>query len=133
MTSSQVLLRFPFAVNVLGLLAPVKQMLTGTSTGDVFQGTLAESDGLRTLVGAVWCSVMFCSVLGLWRPKFMVPLLIFQVLYKAVWLGVYVVPRAQKGEAFPTQLTVIFGVMVLVYPCVLWYAMRGKGEKRRAD
>jgi len=50
------------------------------------QGAFVESAGWRALVGSLWIALLVCSILGLVSPGGFLWLLVFQVIYKSVWL-----------------------------------------------
>jgi hypothetical protein len=82
------------------------------------QGAFVESAGWRTLVGSLWLAILACSVLGVVSPGGFLWLLVFQVIYKSVWLLTYAAPRlgsARRAE-IPAGIAVSFLVIVLVWP-----------------
>jgi hypothetical protein len=82
------------------------------------QGVFPESAGWRTLVGSLWLAILAMSVLGVRQPEAFLWLLVFQVLYKSVWLIAYVLPRVLAGRRreVPAGITLSFLVIVLVWP-----------------
>lgn len=64
----------------------------------VLRGQFPESAGCRTLVGSLWTAILVGSVLGLFQPILFSPLLLLQVIYKTLWLLVYVAPRIAKAD-----------------------------------
>jgi len=82
------------------------------------QGAFVESAGWRTLVGSLWLAILACSVLGVVLPGSLLWLLVFQVIYKSVWLLTYVLPRLIDGRRaeVPAGITISFLVIVLVWP-----------------
>ncbi len=46
------------------------------------QGKFPESEGFRTTLGSLWSALLIGSVLGLFYPVTMSPLLLIQVIYK---------------------------------------------------
>ncbi|MFM9976663.1 MAG: hypothetical protein ACKVOP_01275 [Sphingomonadaceae bacterium] len=89
-------------------------------------GEIHNVDGLRLLVGAVWSAVFLTSIIGVLMPRPFVAVLAFQVIYKAIYLGTYVGPLiAAKGwHAAPWGPTVVFAVIVIVYPFIIAQAWR---------
>ena len=81
-------------------------------------GVFAESAGWRTLVGSLWVAILACSVLGLVWPSSFAWLLVFQVIYKSVWLLVYAAPRVLSGrhQENPAGIALSFVVIVLIWP-----------------
>lgn len=82
------------------------------------QGAFVESVGWRTLVGSLWLAILACSILGVFWPGSFVWLLVFQIIYKSVWLITYAVPRlvTNRQAEIPKGIAVSFLVIVLVWP-----------------
>ena len=112
MSAPQVL----FWVNIL-ILVPVGfgTLLKASATD---HGAFAESAGWRTLVGSLWLAILVCSVLGLVSPVSFLWLLVFQVIYKSVWLLVYAAPRVVAGrrQEIPAGIALSFVAIVLIWP-----------------
>ena len=72
-------------ISLTSLFAPKRARLT------VFEGTIAYSDSIR-LVGALWFAIFLLSILGLFFPRQMQLVLLFQIIYKATWLLVVALP-----------------------------------------
>jgi hypothetical protein len=121
------MLRIPYVLNIL-ILLPVLISLFGssTSTSPVFDGKVADSEGLRLLVAALWSAILVCSVLGLVWPDRFVAILVLQVIYKALYLGVFVLPLLLQAGAIgiPWGLTNSFIAIVVVWPFFIWSAWR---------
>ncbi len=81
-------------------------------------GVFAESAGWRTLVGALWVAILVCSALGVVWPASFIWLLVFQVIYKSVWLLVYAAPRVLSGrrQEIPAGIALSFVAIVLIWP-----------------
>ncbi len=64
---------------------------------------------------------MIGSVLGLFSPVPMSPLLLIQVVYKTLWLLVFVLPRLVGGRSgeVPWGISLTFLGIVLAYPWVI--------------
>ena len=88
-------------------------------------GVFAESAGWRTLVGSLWVGILACSALGVVWPSSFVWLLLFQVIYKSVWLLVYAAPRVVSGrrQEIPAGIALSFVCIVLVWP---WFIPWGQ-------
>ena len=82
------------------------------------QGAFVESAGWRALVGSLWLTILVCSVLGLVSPGSFLWLLVFQVIYKSVWLLVYAAPRVVSGrrQEIPAGIALSFVAIVLIWP-----------------
>lgn len=117
------LLLFPYIFNIL-ILVPIGLMtLIGGERGGkiVCQGKFPESAGFRTILGSLWTAILVGSVLGVFHPAAFSPLLLLQVIYKSLWLLVFVLPRllaARKGE-IPWGISLTFLLIVLSYPWVI--------------
>ena len=81
-------------------------------------GVFAESAGWRTLVGSLWVGILACSALGVVWPSSFAWLLVFQVIYKSVWLLVYAAPRVLAGRRseIPAGIALSFVAIVLLWP-----------------
>lgn len=62
------------------------------------------------------------SVFGLFMPVLFAPLLLVQIIYKALWLTLFVLPLVLAGKPAPWGIASIFAAIVLTYPFVLWRA-----------
>ena len=85
------------------------------------QGKFPESEGFRTILGSLWTAILIGSVLGLFWPVPMSPLLLIQVIYKTLWLLVFVLPRLLGGRSqdVPWGISLTFLVIVVSYPWVI--------------
>ena len=112
MTAPQVL----FWANILILVPIGFGTLRKASLTD--HGVFAESAGWRTLVGSLWVGILACSALGVVWPSSFAWLLVFQVIYKSVWLLVYAAPRVLAGrrQEIPAGIARSFVAIVLLWP-----------------
>jgi hypothetical protein len=108
--------QFLFCANILILVPIVLGTLLKPSVMD--QGAFPESPGWRTLVGSLWFAVLACSVLGVVWPSSFLWLLVFQVIYKSIWLLTYALPRLVSGrrQEVPAGIAGSFLFIVLVWP-----------------
>ncbi|MEM1040249.1 MAG: hypothetical protein AAGI12_12370 [Pseudomonadota bacterium] len=90
----------------------------------MFENRVADSEGLRLLVASLWLSILVGSIAGLIWPAFFAPLLLVQIVYKSLWLILFVAPLWMRGEPYPVGISVVFVGIVLTYPAILWTAMR---------
>ena len=114
---------FPYVFNIV-VLVPIGLMtLLGGERGGrlACQGKFPESAGFRTILGSLWTAILIGSVLGLFWPVPMSPLLLIQVIYKTLWLIVYVLPRLLSGRSqeVPWGISLTFLVIVVSYPWVI--------------
>jgi hypothetical protein len=109
----------------IAILAPVcHAMFFGGGVATVFEGKVAESAGLRLLVGSLWLAILLASIAGLRWQAFFAPLLVVQIIYKAVWLIAFILPLWLNGQSIPTGISAVFAVIVITYPLLLWMASR---------
>jgi len=98
-----------------------------TSGGDpdveasTVHGILAGLPPLNVTVGSLWTAILLGSILGLFYPLSMSSLLLIQVIYKTLWLIVFVMPRLLKGRSreVPWGISMTFLVIVVSYPWVI--------------
>lgn len=117
------LLLLPYALNII-VLVPIGLMtlLGGKRGGQLAgQGKFPESEGFRTILGSLWTAILLGSILGLFYPVPMSPLLLIQVIYKTLWLLVFVLPRLLGGriDEIPAGISLTFLVIVISYPWVI--------------
>ncbi|MGD9713831.1 MAG: hypothetical protein AB7V46_17480 [Thermomicrobiales bacterium] len=116
-------LYFPYIFNIIVLVPIALMTLLGGARGGQLatQRKFPESEGFRTILGSLWTAILIGSVLGLFWPVPMSPLLLIQVIYKTLWLLVFVLPRllgGRKGEV-PWGIALTFLVIVVSYPWVI--------------
>jgi hypothetical protein len=120
------LLLLPYIFNVLVLVPIGLLTLFGGERGGQIacQGKFPESAGFRTILGSLWTAILIGSVLGLFYPVLMSPLLLIQVIYKTLWLLVFVLPRLFAGRSgeVPWGISLTFLVIVVSYPWVMPWA-----------
>lgn len=119
-------LSIPYAFNVLVLLpVGILTLLGGERGGQLAcQGKFPESEGFRTILGSLWTAILIGSIFGLFYPVPMSPLLLIQVVYKSLWLAVFVLPRllGGRGGEVPWGIAATFLVIVVSYPWVIPWA-----------
>lgn len=121
------MLRIPYIINLL-ILTPVVYNLfvQPDAMRSVFGAGLIDSPTLRPLVASLWLGVMVCSLVALGMPARFWPLLLFQVVYKAAYLALHVVPLLLRDGvgAIPVGVSVVFAGIVLVWPLFIWQALQ---------
>lgn len=123
-------LLLPYLFNILVLIPVGLTTLFGGAAGGrlVFQGKFPESAGIRTILGSLWMAILIGSLIGLFHPVSMSPLLLIQVIYKSLWLLVFVVPLLVRGQSseVPWGVAGTFLFIVLTYPWVIpWSSVFG--------
>ncbi len=79
------------------------------------------------MVACLWLGVAVVSAGGLVWPRACLALLMFQVVHKAAYLAVFVVPawRAGGSAAVPRGVAVCFVAIEALWPVVIWMNLRG--------
>jgi hypothetical protein len=121
------LLKIAYAANIVILVPVISAMFAERGVANVFDGRVDESLGLRLLVASLWTAILIGSIAGLWWPRFFAAVLPIQIIYKSLWLAVFIVPLAQRSgwDAVPKGISITFLIIVVTYPLILWFAMRG--------
>ena len=116
-------LLIPYIFNIIVLVPIALMTLFGGERGGQLasQGKFPESEGYRTILGSLWTAILIGSVLGLFYPVPMSPLLLIQVIYKTLWLLVFVLPRllGRRKHEVPWGIALTFLVIVVSYPWVI--------------
>ena len=91
----------------------------------LFKESLPDSDNFRIILGSLWAAVLLCCVMGIVFPVAMSPVLIFQIIYKALWLLFFAVPRWLSGrkKEVPKRIVVICVATILAFPWVIPWAV----------
>ena len=92
---------------------------------------LPEGDPfLLGIVGATETTFAICAVLGLRAPVRFAPLVLFQLVYKALWLAIVFAPPALHGAAPRSAwtLALVFASYVALDVIALPYAQLGGDE-----
>jgi hypothetical protein len=120
------LLKIAYVANILILVPVVHAMLLGGTTARVFEDRVADSAGLRIMVGSLWAAILLASIAGLGWPQFFAPVLLIQIVYKALWLVLFVAPVARRTglTSIPFGISATFLAIVLTYPIIFWITMR---------
>lgn len=114
----------PYLANILILVPVCWSLVMSGSVLGVFEGRVQESDGLRLLVASLYLAILIASIGGLLAPSFFAPLIIVQVIYKSIWLLLFVLPLMIKGEPYPDGISMTFAMIVLSYPVFFLMAYR---------
>jgi hypothetical protein len=84
----------------------------------IFSGDFAYSESIR-LVGALWGAVLVLSVIGLFFPKPMSLVLLFQLIYKLTWILLAAFPAMLQNQPYPKAMTVFFVLWIIILPFVI--------------
>lgn len=109
-----------YAANVLvaGWISISSLFMPHKAQKTVFEGAFAFSEAIR-LVGALWWAIFLLSVLGLFFPKQMSLILVFQLIYKSSWLVIAALPAIIDKQPYPKGMAVFFVAWVTVLPFVI--------------
>ncbi len=99
-------------ISISCLFTPRKAVAT------IFSNAITYSDAIR-LVGALWAGIFILSILGMFFPKRMAVVLLFQLVYKGIWLLVVAVPAIFAKKAYPEGMAVFFVIWCLLLPFVI--------------
>jgi hypothetical protein len=113
-------LRLVYIANILvaGWVGYNAFFLSETSANTVFSGAY-PANPLSKLVGCLWLSIAFLSVLGLFRPIVFSPVLLIQLFYKGLWLIAVALPAIQNNQAYPKPMATFFLIWVIILPFVI--------------
>ena len=105
-------LRLVFALNVIGLGPGVWQAMLRPSEPWAYYDGVAMS---------FWAALSLLAVIGVFSPLRMLPLLLLQLSYKAIWLLCVGLPLSQQGPMSDAllELTKANGVGVILLTLVI--------------
>ncbi len=125
--SPDLLLRLAYGFNIMVLLPVLIGLAGHRGPGPiaVLGGGIVESPGLRWLLFSLWGGVAAVSALGLMAPRPFLAVLIFQVIYKAMFLATYVAPAIVRHEwaSVPMGPAAVFVIIVIVWPFIIAKAL----------
>ena len=83
--------------------------------------SLQADPGSLSLIGSIWAALMICATMGLFFPVAMAPVLVIQLIYKGLWLVLFVLPRwiRGQGEGVSWRIAVLFVAYMATYPWVI--------------
>ncbi|HAV23935.1 MAG: hypothetical protein A2X67_13735 [Ignavibacteria bacterium GWA2_55_11] len=90
-------------------------------------------DPVRGAAYSLWATLSLLSGLGLRYPLQMLPLLLFQLVYKSIWLVAVGIPLQSAGQA--TEMTTVFLVgvgldlIVIPWPYVYAHYLKKRGDR----
>ncbi|TMM58925.1 hypothetical protein FEE95_05695 [Maribacter algarum] len=99
-------------ISITSLFRPKKAL------ANIFENSLEYSEVIR-LVGALWTGIFILSILGLFHPKKMALVLLFQLVYKSSWLLFVAVPAALTKQPCPKGMAVFFMIWCIILPFVI--------------
>jgi hypothetical protein len=81
------------------------------------------SDHVRAVALCVWAAYPTLGLLGLRRPLQMLPLVLFMLFYKTLWLVAFAYPLWSAGQlssAAPAEMARVFRGVLFIYPLLPW-------------
>ncbi|MNH99789.1 hypothetical protein D3C87_1053010 [compost metagenome] len=92
-------------------------------------------DLMEGVVQCMLASFSLLSLLGLRYPLQMLPLLLWEMLWKLIWLSVVALPLYTAGQIDDSTLGVVFECLVVaVFPfCIPWRYVFSHYIKKRSD
>ena len=99
-------------ISITSLFNPKRAVST------VFQNTVEYSETIR-LVGCLWGAIFILSILGLFYPKRMALVLLFQLIYKGSWLLFVALPSILEKKPYPFGMALFFVIWCMVLPFVI--------------
>jgi hypothetical protein len=103
------LLRAMYLLLVIGL--------GGMIVPEIVSHELTSRGVIAALLGGVW----MLALIGLRYPLLMLPLLMFELVWKAIWMIAYGIPQWSAGQLPPTFAEDMFniGIGVIIMPFVI--------------
>jgi hypothetical protein len=91
------------------------------------------TDPLHGVAISFWAALSLLACLGIRYPLKMVPLLLLQMLYKAIWLVAVALPLSSAGQSTTLTKVMLIGVVidlsVIPWPYVFTTFIRERGER----
>jgi len=103
---------------VAGWISVTALFYPHTAKDTVFTNAFEYSESFR-LVGALWFAIFLLSLVGLFYPKQMSLVLLFQLLYKTSWLLFAALPAIIRSNEYPKAMAIFFLIWVCILPFVI--------------
>lgn len=103
---------------VAGSISITSLFYPKTAQKTVFTEALDYSEAIR-LVGALWFAIFLLSIVGLFYPKQMSLVFVFQLIYKSSWLFFVALPAQLNNQPYPKSMAVFFLVWVILLPFII--------------
>ncbi len=115
-----VAMKIMYAANVVvaGWISLSSLFTPRTAHKSVFENAFEYSEAIR-LVGALWWAIFLLSILGLFYPRQMSLVLLFQFIYKLSWLLFVAAPAVINHHTYPKGMAIFFIIWVVVLPFVI--------------
>ena len=103
---------------VAGWISITSLFFPKTAQQTVFTNAFQYSEAIR-LVGALWFAIFILSIIGLFYPKQMSLVFVFQLIYKSSWLIVVAFPAIWNNKPFPKSMSLFFLFWIIILPFVI--------------
>ena len=103
---------------VAGWISITSLFFPKTAVSSIFSDSVVYSEVIR-LVGSLWGAIFILSILGLFYPKKMALVLLFQLIYKGSWLLFVALPAILEKKPYPSGMAVFFIIWCVVLPFVI--------------
>lgn len=111
-----------FGANIVvaGTVGFLSLFQTGVAGLGVFSGKDSPGPAMA-MTGAFWLAICLLSIVGLFFPVRMAPVLLLQLLYKGGWLLAFAAPAfiQGRGQEIPGGIAAFFTVWVVLLPFVI--------------
>lgn len=110
----------------IGLLRTFYFLMAAFVATDAWRGILTHEgpwDPVRAVAVCVWAAYPTLGVLGLLHPLRMLPLMLFMVLYKSIWLVAVAFPLWRTGQLWGTpagDMTAAFAALPVAIAAIPW-------------
>ncbi len=113
-------LKLVYMANIIvtGWISFTSLFYPAIAQGSIFSHTVAYSSVIR-LTGSLWGGIFLLSVAGLYFPQNMQLVLLFQLLYKSLWLLFAALPDIIHHKPYPKGMAVFFVLWIIVLPNVI--------------
>ncbi len=113
-------IKIVYAANIIvaGWISITSLFFPKTAQAMVFSNAFTYSEAIR-LVGALWFAIFLLSIVGLFFPQKMSLVLLFQLIYKSLWLIFAALPAMLQNRPYPQGMAVFFIIWVILLPLVI--------------
>lgn len=113
-------MKLMYLANILvaGWISITSLLFPKTAYHSIFTSAFEFSESFR-LVGALWFAIFIISLLGLFYPKEMSLIFLFQLIYKSTWLIVAAIPAILNSTPYPKSMALFFLAWVIILPFVI--------------
>lgn len=88
----------PIHIYLLRILFALVVLFVATGTGKVLLTFEGQWEPVRAAAFCMWFSYALLSIVGVVYPLKMLPIVLFEILYKSVWLAVVAWPLWSAGQ-----------------------------------